>query len=206
MIKQLSWRLSMLASVLAVGAGSAAADTRSTTLTGSHVFNSLSVPAGATCTINSGSVDVTGNVTVGTGATLIVSSPANFTVNSSLLSVNAANVDIVIFPAGSGAANILGSVSLTGTTGTLTIQNSFIGGTVSVANSNAHLIDLFSNNVGANVLVQNNKTNGGVNSDIIQANTIGGSLVCSGNTPPPVLAGGAANVVGGAKTGQCSGL
>jgi hypothetical protein len=206
MIKQLSLRLSILAGVLAIGAGGAAAQTAtcSGTLTPGS-YDRVNVPAGASCTV-SGTVTVTGNVTVGTGATLTVSSPANFTVNSSLLSVNAANIDIVIFPATVGAANILGSVSLTGTTNTVTIQNSFIGGTVSVANSNAHLIDLFSNNVGANVLVQNNKTNGGVNSDIIQANTIGGSLVCSGNTPAPVLAGGAANVVGGAKTGQCTGL
>jgi hypothetical protein len=59
--------------------------------------------------------------------------------------------------------------------------------------------------VGADVLVHNNKTSGGANHDIIQANTIGGSLVCSGNTPASVN-GGAPNIVGGSKAGQCSGL
>jgi 5'-nucleotidase len=124
-------------------------------------------------------------------------------VNSSLLGANAANVIIVPLPM--GASNILGSLSLTGTTKEIVIENSFVGGTLSVANSNASLIDLFSNSVGGNVLVQNNKTSGGANSDIVQANTIGGSLVCSGNTPAPVN-GGAPNTAGGSKTGQCSGL
>jgi 5'-nucleotidase len=201
MIKQLSWRLSMLASVLAIGAGGAAAQTAScsgTLAPGS--YDRVNVAAGASCTV-SGTVTVTGNVTVGTGASLSVVSPAKFTVNSSLLGANAASIIIVPLP--SGVSNILGSVSLTGTTKELVIENSFVGGTLSVANSNVTLIDLFSNNVGGNVLVQNNKTSGGVNSDIIQANTIGGSLVCSGNTPAPVN-GGAPNTVGGSKAGQCS--
>jgi hypothetical protein len=203
MTKQLSWCLSTLAGLLAVCAGGTVAHAKdcSGTLTPGS-YDNVNVPAGQFCTI-SGTVDVTGNVTVGAGAILQVLPTAKFTVNSSLLATNAASVNITSSAA--GAVNILGSVSVTGT-GFVLIEETFIGGTVSVANSHATFIILFQDNVGGNVLVRNNNTSGGPNSNTIAANIIGGSLVCSGNTPAPGLGGGGANTVGGARAGQCSGL
>jgi hypothetical protein len=95
-------------------------------------------------------------------------------------------------------------VSLDGTTVVADVEHSFIGATLSVANSSAVSVVLFGNNVGGSVLVQNNKTLAGPN-DFIAANIIGGSLVCSGNTPPPIDSG-FPNTVGGSKVAQCAGL
>jgi hypothetical protein len=202
-MKHLIWRVSILAGVLAAAAGGAAAQT--TNCSGTLApggYDGVNVPAGATCTVNSGNVDVTGNVTVGSGASLFVFSPAKFTVNSSLLSAGARIVQLAPQPL--GATNILGSVSLVGTIIVADVEHSFIGGTLSVANSNATSVVFLGNNVAGNVLVQNNKTSVGPN-DFIASNTIGGSLVCSGNTPPPTDAG-LPNTVGGSKVGQCGGL
>ena len=228
MRKQLSWRLSILAAVLIfVGAGSAAAQTTicSAKLTPGS-YESVNVPAGQTCEVDTGTVAVAGNVTVGTGAALLVEGgtvtiagnvtvetgatlavesfgvqSVIFVVKGSLLSVDAAEVGVIA----PGTASILGSVSLTGTTVFAGFQGTVIGGTLVVANSNAvNGIGLFSNTVAGSVLVQNNKTSG-AGSDEIQNNTIGGSLVCAGNTPAPVDFG-VPNTVGGAKVGQCAGL
>jgi hypothetical protein len=202
MIKQGSWRLSILAGALAVAAGGTAHATDCVGTLAPGSYDSLNVPATKACMITSGTVYVSGNVTVGSGASLFVRSPANFTVNSSLLAVNP--FDIVILPKPMGAANILGSVSVTGPHLIIevTIEDSFIGGTLSVANLGVdHNITLSSNNVAGNMLVRNNSSE----SLVIAGNTIGGSLVCSNNDKAPVN-GGTANTVGGAEVGQCSGL
>ena len=217
MIKPRSLRLSILAGVVAVGAGSTAAHaaTCSGTLAPGS-YDSVNVLPGNTCIV-SGAVDVTGNVTVGTGATLRVTSTARFTVNSSLLAVHASSVEIV--PGPMGAANILGSVSVSvtpsvlpctslavvcaPTTGSVDIAGAFVGGTLSVSNSSALEITLRENNVAGNVLFRNNTAP--VDTNTIAGNTIGGSLVCTGNSPLPVD-DDMPNTVGGAKVGQCSGL
>jgi hypothetical protein len=206
MTKQLTWRLSIFAGVLAAGTGSASA--QPTTCSGSLApgsYDSVNVPAGQTCLIATAGIrTVAGNVTLGTGALLVVQSPATFVVNSSLIGVNARGIELA--PAPMGAANILGNVSLSGTTGNagIGIDQSFIGGTLSVANSNVPEIELLFNNVAGSVLVQNNKTSG-VDNNRIDGNAIGGSLVCTGNMPAPGDSG-FANMVGGNKVGQCSGL
>jgi len=205
MIKQLSQRLFILAAVLAAGAGSAAAQT--TTCTGTLAagsYTAVNVPAAATCNVStSGNVYVSGNVTVGSGATLQDFGAAAFTVNSSLLAVGAKMIYLV--PATGGAVNILGSATVTGATQTVDIRNSFIGGTLSVANSTiSAYINLSANSVGANVLNRSNTTPAPGDNDIVN-NTIGGSLVCTANSPAP-QDGGTPNTVGGSKAGQCSGL
>jgi len=202
MINQILLRLFVLAGVLSAGAGSAIAQT--TNCTGSLApgnYAALNVPAGQTCSVSSGNVSVSGNVTVRTGASLIVRSPANFTINSSLLAVDASNVLILASP-GEAPMNILGSVSVTGSTGVVTTQLSFIGGTLSAANSSGAL-NVFDDSVAGNVLVRNNQIGGfGIK---IGGNAIGGSLVCTGNASAPINSG-SPNAVGGNEVGQCSGL
>jgi hypothetical protein len=206
MIKQLSWRLPILAGVLAASAGSATAQT--TNCSGALApgsYTSVNVPAGQSCFVTASTlpVNVTGNVTVGTGATLVASppafpNPANFVVNGSLLSTGAATIEIT-------AENILGNVSVSGTTLGAFVTDSFIGGTLSVSNSKVVGMVFSRNNVGGSMLVQNNQCFNEANCDAVGANVIGGSLVCSGNSPPPVDIGGP-NTVGGSKVAQCSGL
>lgn len=205
MIKQLYWRLFILAPVLAAGAGSAAAQTFTCTSTlPAGDYTAVNVPAGDTCFVaTSGNVSVSGNVTLGSGASLIDYDTATFTVSSSLLAAGAKTIYLV--PTAPGAVNILGSVSVTGETNTVDIRASFIGGTLSVANSTiSAYINLTANSVGANVLDRSNTTPAPGANDIVN-NTIGGSLVCTGNSPAPQDSG-MPNTVGGSKAGQCSGL
>ncbi len=205
MIQQLSWRLSILACALAAGAGTAAAQTFNCTGTlPAGSYTAVSVPANATCNVSTtGNVSVAVNVTVGLGATLQDLGTATFTVTSSLLAVGASQIYLV--PTTGGAVNILGSVSATGTKGRVDIRNSFIGGTLSVANSSpSQYINLTGNTVSGNLLNQNNITMAAGDNDIV-GNAIGGSPVCTGNMPPP-QDGGTPNTVGGNKVGQCSGL
>jgi hypothetical protein len=199
MLKRFSSGLSILAIVLVAVAGSAAAQT--TTCSGTLApgsYTAVNVPAGATCAVNSGTVTVAGNVTVGKGATFFVAFPnAQLIVNGSLLSMDAMTVEVT--------ANILGSVSLTGTTGSAIITDSFINGSLSVANSAAVGIVVARNQVGGAILNQNNQCFNEASCNSVAANTIGGSLVCAGNSPSPVDTGGS-NTVGGSKVGQCTGL
>jgi hypothetical protein len=76
MIRQLSWRLSISAGVLAARAGNAPAQTTNCSgmlPTGS--YDSPTVTAGQTCIIGGSSVTVSGNVTVGRGTELVIVSP-----------------------------------------------------------------------------------------------------------------------------------
>ncbi|MGH7046208.1 MAG: hypothetical protein ACREE2_07440 [Stellaceae bacterium] len=205
MIKQLSWRLLMVAGVMAAGAGSAVAQTTTCTSTlPAGDYAAVNVPAGASCFLaTSGTVSVSGNVTVVSGASLTDYGAAKFTVGSSLLAVGARVIYLV--PATGGAVNILGSVSVTGDTNTVDIRDSFIGGTLSVANSKiSSYILLSANDVAANILNRGNTTPAPGDNDV-NGNTLGGSLVCTGNSPAPQN-GGVPNTVGGSKAGQCSGL
>jgi hypothetical protein len=190
---------------MAAGAGSAAAQTTTCTSTlPAGDYTAVNVPAAATCNVStSGNVSVSGNVTVGSGATLQDFGTATFTVGSSLLAVGAKMIYLV--PNTGGAVDILGSVSVSGATQTVDIRDSFIGGTLSVANSTiSAYINLSANSVAANVLNRSNTAPAPGDNDV-NGNAIGGSLVCTGNSPAP-QDGGTPNTVGGSKVGQCSGL
>jgi hypothetical protein len=200
MLKRLSFGLSISMIVFAAVAGSAHAQT--TQCSGNLApgnYASVDVPAGATCTINTGTVNVTtGGVTVGAGASFFVGAPsASLVITSgSLDSTNAKFIEVT--------AHIHGHVHLDGTTGgDVIITDSFIGGTLSVKNSSVVGIVLDRNTVGGSLIDENNKcfNEGGCNS--VTSNTIGANLVCKGNTPPPVISG-TSNTVGGNQVGQCA--
>jgi hypothetical protein len=199
---RLSVGLALFTLVLMVAAGRVDAQTV-TSCTGNLAagnYAAVDVPAGATCTITSGTVNVTtGGVTVGAGATFFVAAPAGLLIitSGSLDSTNAKVIEV-------SDAHIHGHVHLDGTTGgDVIITDSFIGGTLSVKNSNVVGIVLDRNSVGGSLLDDNNQcfNEGGCNS--VLSNTIGANLVCTGNTPPPVI-GGTSNTVGGNQVGQCA--
>jgi hypothetical protein len=128
-----------------------------------------------------------------------------FVVNGSLLGRDAATISLDAFADKLAHVTIIGSVHLTGTTSQVDLDNVSIGGTLFVTDSTAKIV-LFKNHVGGSVLVRDNKNSG---SDIvIEDNTIGGSLVCSGNMPAPlpITDPNFLNTVGGNGVGQCSGL
>ncbi|MGW2256162.1 hypothetical protein ACWCXH_39425, partial [Kitasatospora sp. NPDC001660] len=69
-------------------------------------------------------------------------------------------------------------------------------------------LEVVGNHIGVSMLVSGNSGTGPFPEDNrpeIEGNTIGGSLSCSGNTPPPTN-DGHPNTVAGARGGQCSTL
>jgi hypothetical protein len=202
MLRRVSLSLSVSTIVFAAAAGSGAAQTV-TECTGNLAagnYAAVDVPPGATCTINTGTVNVTtGGMTIGAGATFFVAAPSGLLIitSGSLDSTNAKDIEV-------SEAHIHGHVHLDGTTGgTAIITDSFIGGTLSVRNSSVVGIVLDRNSVGGSLLDENNQcfNEGGCNS--VVSNTIGMNLVCTGNTPPPVIQG-TSNTVGGNQVGQCA--
>jgi hypothetical protein len=157
-------------------------------------YDAVDVPAGATCTINNGTVNVTtGGVTVGSGATFYVAgAPTSMLTlaSGSLDSTNAYAIEV-------NSAHIHGNANLMGTSGGAAIfTNSFVGGTLSVQNSSSvSQIIVDSNTVGNSLIDQNNQATNSVVGNIIAVN-----LVCSGNQPPPNVQG---NTVAGNSTDQC---
>jgi hypothetical protein len=202
MLKRLSSGLSILVLMIVFAAVAGSAHAQVTDCTGNLApgnYVALNVPAGATCTINTGTVNVTtGGVTVGAGASFFVASPvASLVITSgSLNSTSARFIEVT--------AQIHGSVNVDGTTGgAVLISDSFIGGTLAVTNSSVVGLGLARNTIGGSLIDQNNQcfNEGGCNS--VVSNTIGGNLICMGNTPPPVT-GGTSNTVAGNLVGQCA--
>lgn len=179
------------------------------------VNTSVTVPAGATCTVI-GSI-ITGSITAGAGSTLIVSgsqvkggvSATGADVQLSQSSVGASVVvsgsDLVLFN-----TPVTGSVSTTSPTaimGTQAVSICFgnIGGNLSISNAppSALLIDLgrfgnvecASTPINGSVMITNNLVLARVENTVI-----GGNLVCTGNNPAPA---GDLNTVKGARVGQC---
>jgi hypothetical protein len=134
-------RLTILAAALAACIGSASAQT-AYVCTGflpssSTPYLSVTVPAGATCNLPAfGTVSVTNNVEVESGASLFLEAPLTltFVVNGSLLGRNANTIDLVV-PSSTSKVNIVGSVNLTGT-GAVAPRGISIGGTLLITNSN----------------------------------------------------------------------
>ena len=202
MLKRLSSGLSILILVIVFAAVAGSAHAQVTDCSGNLApgnYVAVNVPAGATCTINTGTVNVTtGGVTVGAGATFFVASPAASLVltSGSLNSTSAKVIEVT--------AQIHGSVNVDGTTGgDVIITDSFISGTLAVSNSSVVGIVLSRNTIGGSLMNLNNRcfNEGGCNS--VVSNTISANLICQGNTPPPVT-GGTSNTVVGNRVGQCA--
>jgi hypothetical protein len=214
MLKCAASGLSLLTTVLMAVAGSASAQnitpppqqnvagTTVTECTGNLApgnYDAVDVPAGANCTINSGTVNVTtGGVTVGAGATFFVAAPVALLIitSGSLNSTSAKTIEIT--------AHIHGHVHLDGTSQGAFLTDSFVGGTVAMLNAPSGSNLLLRNQIGGSVLFNNNTCSIEANCNAVANNTIGSNLICMGNVPDvsPVLSGN--NTVGGTKTGQCS--
>jgi len=178
-----------------------------TSLTGS-IPNGVTVTAGTTC-VNAATVH--GAVTVRPGAELLltnstitgsVSSDAspeieicNSTIDESLLLNRPTGFMLVGFTTSGecGGNKVRGNILITGSaaeSGGVRLTGNSVTGQVIVTDNHANP---------ASVLVPQDATID------IGINQIRGSLVCAGNTPPPIN-GGLPNNVGGARTGQCTTL
>lgn len=149
---------------------------------------------------------VTGNVTVQSGGALYMT---NTTVGGSR-SANGARALTVC------GSTVNGSVNITNSSGYVLLGN---GGCApntfrsSVTLTSNHGGFRVSGNAVSSSLQATNTTTasgalnptGGPATHVIRANSVGGSLMCSGNAPAPTNEG-SPNTVMGSKTGQCSGL
>lgn len=182
------------------------------------INGNLTVAPGAVLNDHAGSpafVHVTGNVIVGQGGVgglgTYAPSPAH----------DSAVVDGNVI--GNGAATLyLGGMTVHGNLivkgggdagRNLPIKDDTIDGNVIIQGWTGLWFGVIRDNVGGNVIVNDNTaadptTLPGVDSSEIVTNTIGGNLICSGNTPAPQVGDseGATNTVGKHKLGQCADL
>jgi hypothetical protein len=209
MNKKLHWTLVAIFVVgFALAVSSAGAQT--TTCTGTlaaGIYTNVNVPRGVTCFLAS-PITITGNVIVAAGATLLplpgTVHPPGVQINGSVVATDAVSVTLAPVTVG-------GNVVLRGITSQVEIAATNIGGNVQIQESSVDAsVVMDSNAVVGNVLLINNRVPSNVY--VIARNTIGGNLVCVGNTPAPsnvfVVPPPTAfpNTVGGNKVGQCVGL
>jgi hypothetical protein len=152
---------------------------------GAVTLNKLTVPAGASCTLNGTRVE--GNIDVEAGATLVANSI--FT-SGNLRGRSASRVEVL-------SASYVGGNLWIEFGGSARITASSIIGNL-IFGSNTSSIEAVSNQVGGNFEAE--KNTGGV---VIINNTINGNLKCKDNSPPPT---GGGNNVGGNAEDQCAGL
>jgi hypothetical protein len=174
------------------------------------------VPAGAYCTLGwdppssdnccnppipsgYGIVQVTGNVTVGTGASLVVG--LNSTIAGNINAKGCNFVELV----SEGNEEVDGNVQIFNCTGNpaflSTGSESAIYGSFQCLNNTGPCV-LEEAIVGATVQVMNNLTSSPAK---IEANQIFGNLQCQNNSTPPTN-GGSGNKVAGNEQGQCVGF
>ncbi|MGV4988938.1 FG-GAP-like repeat-containing protein [Streptomyces sp. NRAIS3] len=170
------------------------------TVTGS--VSSVTATGESTCILNA---TVHGSVTAGAGRALFIS---NSTIQGSVASSHSTLVGVC-------GTNVTGSLVESGASRFVVVGDP--GDDHCAANHiNRHVMlgsntggtELISNNIGGTTMVTNNRGTGPFPEDDrpeIEGNTIGGSLLCSGNTPSPTN-DGHPNTVSGARMGQCTAL
>ena len=91
---------------------------------------------------------------------------------------------------------------------TFPTKENTIGGNLIIQGWQGGWMGALRNNVGGNVIVNNNVSAVDPDSTEVATNTIGGNLSCTANSPAAQFgdSGGSANTVGGNKLGQCAGL
>ena len=212
-MKELCWTLATLAVGLVLAVSPAGA--QNAICTGSLAagsYTNLTVPKGASCSLGSG-VTVTSNVTAAPGATLaIFTATVNGNVTMAMgttlatgfgatINGNVLSQDANLIQIGEGS-RFATNLSLAGTTGSIEITTSNIGGNLTITGTTGLSILVADNTISTNLVLAGNNTTG---DDALLANTIAGSLTCVNNTPPPTN-NGQLNTVGGHKAGQCAGL
>ena len=174
------------------------------TLTGTQ-SGSIGLTAGSTCITNA---TINGTLTIGAGAAVSIS-------NSQLNGTVVANGGLALTICGStthGTVNVTNSAKYVllgdgGDDGTPACAGNMFSGTTIVSGSKGQA-EIGGNTVNGS-LVLNNSSGTGPDEETtrseVEANTVGGSLSCSGNTPPPTN-DGHPNKVTGSTGGQCTGF
>lgn len=193
------------------------------TITGNCMINSAVTILGSLMVASGANLDaarqgtrltVKGNILVATGGILALgcsSGRADCAPTSSWLGAIKVDGNVVALNAKVLAINYVtvgGNVGLYGSTApvSLPVQDSVISGNLVVDGWSGTVLSVLRNKVGGSVTVSNNVGTNPSSTDVA-GNTVGGNLVCSGNTPAAHIGtGGSANNVSGLKSGQCAGL
>ena len=130
------------------------------------IVSGISVPKGATCSLEAASV--LGNLSVAKGGSLTMTN-----------SVVGGNADCIGCNGSTlGNSTVLGNFSQVGATGGASLTSNFVTGNLSVLNSGPGTFTIGSNIVNGNLTFNNNR---GASS--VTFNTVGGIAMCMGNTP-----------------------
>jgi hypothetical protein len=186
------------ASVLFAATPAIAQNFTCTTSVVAQTFSNVTVPHNADCNL-SANVTVLGNIIVASGATLHLG--FNTIVHGNVTANGAADILSNI------NATIGGNVILVGTMDVVFLESTNISGNLIITAMTGRSIAVLETTVGQNMILTANKTASGPGNNVIGDNTIGGNLVCEGNTPPPTGDSPLPkNVVSGHNIGQCAGL
>ncbi len=200
----------VVATALVAASTSSAAPTTCNGVLEPGTYTRLVVPAGATC-IGVGHVTVNGNVSVGEGATFVLSAEdtpdATSTINGSVQATNPLNLQIHF-------TTINGRIESHGGSGPfggpfdvtwITIEDSLINGGVTIDGYNGFWMGFIRNHVNGTVNLNDNTLVDDDGNEYV-TNSINGNLKCSGNSPAPQVgdSGGNPNQVNGRATGQCA--
>ena len=198
--------------VLPVAEGASPKTTSCDGTLASGSYQKVVVPDGAACFPET-PVNISGGLTVGAGATLVIGDEEhpgdNGTITGGVSSRNAASVQIHFM-------TIKGGIDLSGGAGPFggpfditwnTIEDSQIDGSVRIEGYNGFWMGFIRNTVNGSVKLDNNVLLDPDGNEYV-TNTIHGSLSCNGNSPAPQIGDseGGLNVVSGAKKGQCEGV
>jgi hypothetical protein len=159
-------------------------------------YGNVTVPNGQSCVMTN--VTVTGNVTVGIGASLDVEGDSIIVGNLQANNCNLVRLNTAF--GGGGAVTVVGSVQIGNCTGNRAFDSSgaTIFGDFQCHNNTGACVLEFAN-VGGNVEINNNTAG-----QLVISNTIGKDLQCQNNSPAPTVNG---NTVAGnpdqSSEGQC---
>ena len=157
------------------------------TMSGSH-DDTIYVPSGRTCTLNS--INLDGDVKLGSRASVTING-GHISGNVQAEEANPTNVVVK-------GTRIDGDIQVKYATGSVRVTGANVDGNIQVVEGRS-AITINDNRVNGDVQVFKNPA--GAKS--INRNTIGGNLQCKENTPPPT---GNGNVVRGNAEDQCRGL
>ena len=211
--------LAVLVAMAVTVSSPAASGTACTDTLAPGTYQTVFVPAGATCIISEGPLTIRGGLVVGAGAIFIFgdeeSPNVNATINGGVVAVNANSVQIHF-------STINGGVILDGGSGPFpgpfeffpgfaptwnTLEDNTINGAVKINGYNGFWQGFIRNTVNGSVTFTNNTVVDEDGNEFV-TNTIHGNLNCSGNSPAPQVGDseGEPNVVSGNETGQCAGI
>jgi hypothetical protein len=200
---------SLVAAVAAVFvlAASASAVAPALTCSGklqSGTYSKIVVPPKTKCNGTKATIKVNGNVTVNANATFILGSDAGTgggKITGTVKAVDPKSVQL-------HSARVGGSVAIEGGFGFFsTVEDNVISGGAHITGYSGFWLGFIRNDVAGSVRLNNNIMADPDANEYV-SNTIGGNLVCIGNSPAPQVgdSGGSPNVVAGDKIGQCASL